>query len=64
MQRFQMVCNAAKGMGVSVWVIAFGVNLSHDMRDCASNANQASTVGQSRRADRPLPRDRQPISAP
>jgi len=45
MQRFKMVCAAARSMGVSIWVIAFGTTLSNEMRDCASNANQASTVG-------------------
>lgn len=44
MQRFKMVCNAAKSMNVSIWVIAFGTTLSTEMRDCASNANQASTI--------------------
>ena len=43
LQRFKMICSAAKSMGISVWVIAFGTTLSNDMRDCASNANQAST---------------------
>ena len=28
MQRFRMICNAAKGMNVSIWVIAFGTTLS------------------------------------
>ena len=59
MQRFKMICNAAKGMSISIWVIAFGTTLSAEMQECASNANQASTVGQPRRADRPLPPDRQ-----
>jgi len=45
MQRFKMVCNAARGMNVSIWVIAFGTTLSPEMIECASNANQASTVG-------------------
>ena len=45
MQRFKMICAATKSMGVSVWVIAFGTTLSNEMRDCASNANQASTIG-------------------
>ncbi len=43
LQRFRMICNATKGMNVSVWVIAFGTTLTTDMRDCASNPNQAST---------------------
>ena len=45
LQRFRMICNATKGMNVSVWVIAFGTTLSNDMRDCASNSSQASTSG-------------------
>lgn len=44
MQRFRMICNAAKSMGFSVWVIAFGTTLTTDMVQCASNANQASTI--------------------
>jgi Flp pilus assembly protein TadG len=43
-QRFKMICNAAKAMGYSIWVIAFGTTLTSDMIECASNANQASTV--------------------
>ena len=43
LQRFRMICNAAKGMNVSIWVIAFGTSLSSDMQNCASNPNQAST---------------------
>jgi Flp pilus assembly protein TadG len=43
MQRFKMICNAAKGMGFSVWVIAFGTTLSSEMQECASNPSQAST---------------------
>jgi hypothetical protein len=39
-----MICNAAKAMGYSIWVIAFGTTLTSDMIECASNANQASTV--------------------
>jgi len=44
MQRFRMVCNAAKSMNISIWVIAFGTTLSSEMTECASNANQASTA--------------------
>ena len=44
MQRFKMVCNVAKSMNASIWVIAFGTTLSAEMLECASNANQASTV--------------------
>jgi Flp pilus assembly protein TadG len=43
MQRFRMICNQTRGMNVSLWVIAFGTTLTDDMRNCASNANQAST---------------------
>ncbi len=45
MQRFKMICNAAKSMNVSIWVIAFGTTLSSEMQECASNSNQASTIG-------------------
>jgi Flp pilus assembly protein TadG len=44
LQRFKMVCNAAKSMNISIWVIAFGTTLSSDMTECASNSNQASTA--------------------
>ena len=44
MQRFKMICNAARGMNTSIWVIAFGTTLSPEMLACASNANQASTI--------------------
>lgn len=43
-QRFRMVCNAAKSMNVSIWVVAFGSSLQPHLLDCASNANQASTA--------------------
>lgn len=45
MRRFRMMCNAVKGLNASVWVIAFGTTLSAEMLECASNANQASTIG-------------------
>jgi len=43
-QRFRMICNAAKSLNASIWVIGFGVSLSDELKECASNANQASTV--------------------
>ena len=45
MRRFRMMCNAVKSLNASVWVIAFGTSLSAEMLECASNANQASTIG-------------------
>ena len=39
-----MACNAARGRGFSVWVIAFGTGLTADMTACASNPNQASAA--------------------
>jgi Flp pilus assembly protein TadG len=44
MQRFHMACNAARGMGFSIWVIAFGTGLTPEMTACASNPNQASAA--------------------
>ena len=44
MQRFKMICNAAKSLNISIWVIAFGTTLSSEMQQCASNANQTSTI--------------------
>jgi hypothetical protein len=43
LQRFKMICNSIKGMNTSIWVIAFGTDLSDDMEKCASSANQAAT---------------------
>ena len=43
-QRMKMICNAAKAMGYSIWVIAFGTSLQSHLTECASNANQASTA--------------------
>ena len=39
-----MICNAAKSMNVSIWVIAFGMTITPEMQNCASNSNQASTA--------------------
>ena len=44
LQRFRMICNAAKSLNISIWVIAFGTTLTTDMTNCASNANQAATI--------------------
>ena len=44
MQRFKMVCNAAKSMNASIWVIAFGSTLQPHLLECASNSNQASVA--------------------
>jgi Flp pilus assembly protein TadG len=44
MQRFKMICNAARSLNISIWVIAFGTTLTSEMQGCASNANQASTI--------------------
>jgi len=43
-QRFRMICNAAKNMNVSVWVVGFDTALNTNLTGCASNANQASTA--------------------
>jgi Flp pilus assembly protein TadG len=43
-QRFKMVCNEAKGMNVSIWMIAFGTAATPEMNECASNSNQVATV--------------------
>jgi len=45
MRRFRLMCEATKSLGASIWVIAFGTALSADMQACASNVNQASTIG-------------------
>lgn len=38
-----MICNAAKNLNVSVWVIGFDTALNANLTGCASNSNQAST---------------------
>lgn len=43
-QRFRMICNATKGMNVSVWVIAFATTANSTLTECASNASQVSTI--------------------
>jgi len=43
-QRFRMICNAAKSLNVSIWVIAFGTSLTPEMIECASSPSQATTV--------------------
>jgi len=40
-QRFRMMCNATKGMTVSVWVVAFDTTLNPILTSCADNASQA-----------------------
>ena len=42
-QRFEMICNAAKTGGASIWVIAFASALDASLTSCASNTAQAST---------------------
>lgn len=44
LQRFRMICNAAKAQNTSIWVIAFGTSLNADMISCASNSEQASVA--------------------
>lgn len=43
-QRFNMICNATKNMNTSIWVVAFDTALSTNLTNCATNANQASTI--------------------
>jgi len=42
-QRFRMICNSAKSMNISIWVVAFASTLESSLVECASNSNQAST---------------------
>ena len=42
-QRFRMICNAAKSMNASVWVIGFATSLNSNLTGCASNTGQATT---------------------
>jgi len=41
-QRFKMVCNAAKTKNISIWVIAFDSTLDSSLEECASSTSQAS----------------------
>lgn len=45
MQRFRMICNAARSLNAQIWVIAFGTNLTAELRQCASSNDHASTSG-------------------
>lgn len=45
MQRFKMICNAARSLNAQIWVIAFGTNLTAELRQCASSNDHASTSG-------------------
>jgi len=46
-QRFKIACNATKGIGASIWVVAFASSLTAPLSECASNSNQASTSADS-----------------
>lgn len=35
-ERFQAACRAARQENISVWVVAFGVDLTQNLIDCAS----------------------------
>ncbi len=39
--RFKMMCSTTKGMGVSIWVVAFASALTSSLQGCATNDNQA-----------------------
>lgn len=41
-QRFKMVCNRAKQMNVSIWVVAFDTTASSALTECASSSSQVS----------------------
>lgn len=43
-QRFKMICNQAKNLSASIWVVAFDTSLNANLTDCASNADQAKTT--------------------
>ncbi|MFN3727874.1 MAG: pilus assembly protein [Allosphingosinicella sp.] len=45
MQRFRMICNAARSLNAQIWVIAFGTTLTPELRQCASSGDHASTSG-------------------
>lgn len=42
-QRVKMMCNAIKGMNVSLWVVTFSTALTSTLSECASSTSQAST---------------------
>lgn len=41
-QRFKMICNAAKGKNVSIWVVGLSTTLDDTVAGCASNTSQVS----------------------
>jgi len=44
-QRFQLICNAAKAKGITVWVIQFGVsNTTSNMENCATSEDHAEAA--------------------
>lgn len=43
--RFLAVCEAAKNLNITVWVIAFGQALTTEMTQCASSSGNAFTAG-------------------
>lgn len=43
-QRFKMICNSARGMNVSIWVVAFNTAVDSGLSECASSASQTVTA--------------------
>lgn len=44
-QRFQLICNAAKAKGITVWVIQFGVSsTTSNMENCATSEDHADAA--------------------
>jgi hypothetical protein len=42
-RRLEMICNAVKGKGITVWVVAFGTALNSQLSNCASGTEYATT---------------------
>ena len=52
LQRFRMICNAAKSLNISIWVIAFGTTLSHRHDQLREQRQPGGDDRGPRRADR------------
>ncbi len=47
-RRMNMICNAMKGKGFTIWVIGFGIStMPQELQDCASDANHWSLASSS-----------------
>lgn len=43
-RRFEMICNAVKAKGITIWVVAFDTALTPSLANCATSSNHASVA--------------------